>query len=157
MNRSAIYYAGSTKSEARQTGLPSHRKPSSSPFPGTGLKDTSDVLNRLQELYPRSGESGHKDNSAAARYLSKHIWSKEYNISVEGRTPKQRAIALDNAISSQGMIGTPKRLRGVLPLLEEIISNHRKLDYASLRQRCCPSAVSSSRLKQVAYAKQPYS
>ena len=53
-------------------------------------------------------------------------------------------MATEQAISAKGPTDTPKRLRAVLPLLKQLLDNHRQIDYAKLRDRICPSAVCRS-------------
>ncbi|KAE9405114.1 hypothetical protein BT96DRAFT_748850, partial [Gymnopus androsaceus JB14] len=82
-----------------------------------------------------------------SRRLAKYIFPRQYGLAnafmfeVKKWEPSYIPDFMDREAEIQrlGSCKTPKRLKGVLPLMEKLIWRHGKCKYQLLRDRACPS------------------
>ncbi|KAG2337152.1 hypothetical protein BDR05DRAFT_895686 [Suillus weaverae] len=104
-----------------------------------------------------------RDEARNARHLSKYVFPLQYRLSnvfisqlpakanykQPDLTDREREIQVRQGLACEGtwtLLGTcktPKRLKDVLGLLEKMIWRHGKCHYKLLRDKVCPSKVSS--------------
>ncbi|KIY44167.1 hypothetical protein FISHEDRAFT_52703, partial [Fistulina hepatica ATCC 64428] len=83
------------------------------------------------------------------RHLSKYVFPRQYGLEspfTSNRNPLPDYADREAEIQKLGRCKTPKRLKGVLELLEKMIWRHGKCAYLPLRDKVCPSKVSGPRL-----------
>ncbi|KAL4243808.1 Telomerase reverse transcriptase [Abortiporus biennis] len=85
-----------------------------------------------------------------ARHLSKYVFARQYCLSspfVVNSADKYQAYKIpdyfdrEQEIQMKGSCKTPKRLRGVIDLLEKMIWRHGKCGYRPLLEKVCPSKL----------------
>ncbi|KAF9468017.1 hypothetical protein BDZ94DRAFT_1154632, partial [Collybia nuda] len=90
-----------------------------------------------------------RDQAKMARHLSKYIFPRQYGLSSPFQFTSQTRGAFklpnyqdrESEISLKGPCKTPRRLKGILSLLESMIWRHEKCGYKPLRDKICPSKV----------------
>ncbi|RDB25955.1 Telomerase reverse transcriptase [Hypsizygus marmoreus] len=123
------------------------------------------ILNRLSPSYQKQPkvmpgdyvDPDPKQQEERARHLAKYVFPRQYGLSspfVDLNSKKHAFILPDYAdreleIKTKGSCKTPKRLKGVLPLLEAMIWRHGKCGYKPLRDKVCPTKLKSTGSKDL--------
>jgi telomerase reverse transcriptase len=90
------------------------------------------------------------DDLANARHLLKYIFPRQHELHNVFTCPRDRRITIyafhdyedrEAEIKARGRMKTPKRLKSMLTIAQEILEAHSKLDYRALLNKCCPSKV----------------
>ncbi|KJA26221.1 hypothetical protein HYPSUDRAFT_133106, partial [Hypholoma sublateritium FD-334 SS-4] len=87
------------------------------------------------------------------RHVSKYIFSRQYGLNTPFASAEMKGSSFglsaydyldrEDELKAAGPSKTPKRLKHVLPLIEKLLRRHCKCAYISMRDRACPSKVSS--------------
>ncbi|KAF8348939.1 hypothetical protein F5887DRAFT_879529, partial [Amanita rubescens] len=87
-----------------------------------------------------------------ARLAAKYVFSRQYGLSNPFNTKVQSKqnnayrdnLDKENEIKQKGPCGTPKRLKRLLPILDQMIWKHGKCGYKPLLNIACPSKVTQA-------------
>ncbi|KAG2017771.1 hypothetical protein CC2G_007253 [Coprinopsis cinerea AmutBmut pab1-1] len=115
------------------------------------------VLNRIHPSYSRERrdphtpyqEPDHRKQAENVRHLSKYIFPGQYGLqtpfqSFSGKKdafPYPDYLDRESEIEILGSCKTPKRLKGTMAMVDQILWRHEKCSYKALRDLACPSKI----------------
>ncbi|KAI0635989.1 hypothetical protein C8Q77DRAFT_1052682 [Trametes polyzona] len=116
-----------------------------------------DVLNRFYPSWHTTSEADKgvwvdpdpREQMEKARKLSKYVFPRQYGLSnpissdstQTSYAPQPDYVDREHEIKLKGPCKTPKRLKSVLGILEQMIWKHHKCRYKALLNLACPSKV----------------
>ncbi|KAJ3546316.1 hypothetical protein NMY22_g2104 [Coprinellus aureogranulatus] len=113
-----------------------------------GLPTKQDILNQIHPSYKKTDSEGdHLQQGRNARRLAKHIFPGQYGLQTPfkyldfRRSYVYPVFDRDMDIKILGRKPTPKRLKGVLPIMDKLIWRHTKCDYKALQNIACPTKI----------------